>query len=67
LKQLQLIQILRINAAKPADAEAAAAKARRINRVVAGARSRKGGVRTATTVSSCKKCGNPEVPRFTAR
>jgi hypothetical protein len=31
LKQLKLIQILRINASKPADAELVAAKARRVN------------------------------------
>jgi hypothetical protein len=37
LKQLQLIQILRINAAKPVDAGFAAANARRVNQDAAAA------------------------------
>jgi hypothetical protein len=37
LKQLQLIQILRVNAPKPVDAELAAANACRVNASCAGA------------------------------
>jgi hypothetical protein len=52
-----LIQILRINAEKPADAELAAARRPPVNRVSAGLRMRKGGIRNADTAFERWKSG----------
>jgi hypothetical protein len=51
LKQLQLIQILYINARAAAPAADKRAKARRVNRVLQALRHGKGGIRGADTAS----------------
>jgi hypothetical protein len=51
LKQLQLIQILHINAREAVPAADERAKARRVNRVLQALRRGKGGIRGADTAS----------------
>jgi hypothetical protein len=62
-----LIQILRVNAAKPVDAELAAAKAGRVNRTTARAEWKKRHPAVRIPPSSFRKVGNCDRARFTGR
>jgi hypothetical protein len=67
LKQLQLIQILRINACGAAPAADQRAKARRVNRVLQALRRGKGGIRVRMPPIEVGKTGILGGWRFTAR
>jgi hypothetical protein len=67
LKQLQLIQILRINARGAAPAADRRAKARRVNRVLQALRHGKGGIRGTDAAFEVGKTGILGGWRFTAR
>jgi hypothetical protein len=66
LKQLQLIQILRINARKPAAAELAEANAGRINASCADARGETAASGHPDGGVAAQKSGDSGRPRFTA-
>jgi hypothetical protein len=67
LKQLQLIQILSINAREAAPAPDPRAKARRVNRVLQASRRGKGGIRVRMPPFEVGKTGILGGWRFTAR
>jgi hypothetical protein len=62
-----LIQILRINPSKPADAGLAGQKPGALTKAGAGAERRTGDIRNAETAGRHQNVGNGGVGRFTAR
>jgi hypothetical protein len=67
LKQLQLIQILRINALRPGYPRFAVAKARSVNPLRLPPNGAKAASGNADTAFRLQGMGNRRVPRFTAR